>query len=104
MIEIEKWIKKNESFGLKLPDGWFGRPYDNQHKITWMQERPNKLIIELDEQLFLIFTKPTVVEPSGKDLTISGFKQLSFDRQGYGDMKAHCNLFRSGVVTFVSLP
>ncbi|MBW8183204.1 hypothetical protein [Shewanella nanhaiensis] len=102
MKEIEHWNKSNEAFGLQLPDGWFGRPGDNQHRLTYSLERENKLILELDNQLYLIFTKPLMIEKSGNDLVISNFKQLIFDYQGFGDMRSHNKPYGSGVVTLVS--
>lgn len=102
MNEFESWNKKNGVFGLQLPDGWFGRPFDNQHRTTLTVDRDNKLILELDNQLYLVFTKPLKVEVSGNDLIISSFKQLIFDYQGYGDMKAHTKVYNSGVVTLAS--
>ncbi|WP_287797554.1 hypothetical protein [Idiomarina sp.] len=102
MSEFELWNKKNNVFGLQLPDGWFGRPGDNQHRTTYTLERDNKLILELDNQLYLIFTKPLKFETSNNDLVISGFKQLVFDYQGYGDLNVHSKVFKTGAVTLVS--
>jgi hypothetical protein len=102
MNKFESWNKKNEVFGLQLPDGWFGRPGDNQHRTTLILDRDNKLILELDNQLYLVFTKPLKIELSNNDLAISSFKQLVFDYQGYGDMKAHSKVYQSGEVTLVS--
>jgi len=102
MNEFELWNKENKIFGLQLPDGWFGRPCDNQHRVTCTLERDNKLILELDNQLYLIFTKPLQFEKSSNYLVISGFKQLVFDYQGYGDLNAHSKVFRTGAVTLVA--
>lgn len=102
MNEFECWNKKNKVFGVQLPDGWFGRPGDNQHRATCTLVRENKFILELDNQLYLIFTKPLQTMKSGNDLVLSGFKQLIFDYQGYGDMNAHCKVYKTGAVTLVS--
>ncbi len=101
--KLEHWLSANNQFGLKLQTGWFGRPYDNHHSVTNIHERPNKFIIEIDEQLFLIFTKPLEIELSGDDLVFTKYQQLTFDYQGYGDMDSHCNLYgQPGETTFVS--
>ena len=101
-IDIFKsWIDKNEGFGLILPDGWFGRPMDNIHKITWWAERDNKFIIELDNQLYLNLTKPVIFRIDTTSLIMSSFLQFVFDRQGYGDMTPHCKVYNSGEITFV---
>lgn len=86
-----------------LQTGWFGKPFDNQHSVTNIHERPNKLIIEIDEQLYLIFTKPLNIEISNDDLVFRNYSQLTFDYQGYGDMESHCSLFgQPGETFFVS--
>ena len=101
---IQSFLSKEKFFGLILPDSWFGKPYDNGHEVTWLEERENKLIIELDNQLYLIFTKPVVYEIVGKELIFSQFKQLVFDWQGYGDMTPHNNIYSKGTVKFSPKP
>ena len=76
---IEEYISSNQSFHLKLPDGWFGRPYDTQHKLTHLIHRPNKTIIEIDEQLYMIFTGNIKAVDHGDKIVISDFIQLVFD-------------------------
>jgi len=98
---FNSWLEKNERFGLILPDGWFGRPMDNIHKITWWIERDNKFIIELDNQLYISLTKPMKFRVDKTSLIISDFLQSVIDRQGYGDMKPHCKVYNSGDITFV---
>jgi len=101
-IEIfENWRRSYEVFGLVLPDGWFGRPMDNAHKITWFFERENKFIIELDNQLYLILTKPFKFSLDETDLNIVNFGQFVFDKQGYGDMIPYAKIYTSGKITFV---
>ena len=99
---IGDWFKKNDCFGLILPNGWFGRPGDNCHQLTWTVEKENKLIIELDNQLYLIFTKPISYSIEGNKFIFSNFRQCVFDWQGYGDMTSHCSVYNSGEVKFAS--
>ena len=99
--EIIKFCGSMDCFGLILPSGWFGRPYDNFHQLTWIEERKSKLIVEIDNQLYLIFTKPIQLEVINNNLVITGFEQLVFDYQGYGNMKPHCELFNYGEVEFI---
>ncbi len=100
MHYIKDWLEQNNGFGLILPDGYFGRPRDNYHQMTWIAERENKLIIELDNQLYLTFTKPVSHSTQGSDLILSSFSQLVFDRQGYGDLTPHCVIYKNGEVKF----
>lgn len=103
-IKIVNWIKAYPRFGLELPNGWFGRPYDNIHKITWHSERDSKLIIEVDNQLYLIFTKPLNYQSKESILILKDWTQFVFDRQGYGDMRAKCDVFKSGIVKLIGYP
>lgn len=111
MIEKEKiikiikdWFQNNSGGGLVTPDGWFGRPYDNIHMLTYLEVRPNKVILELDEQLYLIFTNLKSVYTKDNDLCFEEFSQCVFDWQGYGDLKPNASLFRSGTIKIVALP
>ena len=101
---LENWKLKNPTFGLVLPSGWFGRPFDNHHEITWIENRKFKLLIEIDEQLLLIVTKTIEFEIylDNKDLVIKNFLRLNFDRLGYGDLSSHLENFVTGELRFVA--
>jgi hypothetical protein len=101
--KLKQWLSTNGHFGLMLQTGWFGRPHDNFHSVTNILERPNKFIVEIDEQLYLIFTKPLEIEQSGDDLVFGKYRQLTFDYQSFDDMNVHCSLYgQPGETTFVS--
>ena len=104
ITEIEEWNRKFPRFGIELPNGWFGRPYDNIHFLTYIIERDNKIIIEVDEQLYLLFTKPVTVNLNESTLILSDWQQFTFDRQGYGDMTANCDVYKSGTVKLIRYP
>ena len=101
---IENWNSKFPRFGIELPNGWFGRPYDNIHFLTYYLERDNKIIIEVDKQLYLIFTKPITIDINESTLILSKWQQFTFDRQGYGDMISNCDVYKSGVVKLIGYP
>jgi hypothetical protein len=74
---------------LRLPNRWFGGRYgENQHEVTFLAERPRKLLIELDERQLLTFTGiPTVEDRLGdgrRELVLRDFLQLTFDWEEYG--------------------
>lgn len=101
---INNWKSSNPTFGLILQAGWFGRPFDNLHSITWVEDRKYKLLIEVDEQLLFIITKSKQFEIilDKNDLVIKNFFRLTFDRLGYGDLTAHTDIFDKGELKFVS--
>jgi len=57
-------------------------------------------ILELDGQVYLIFTEAKTVERRGGRLIVEDFDQVVLDRQGYGDMTAHVSVYDRGCVTF----
>lgn len=60
--------------------------------------------MEVDKQLYLIFTKPVSVSLNESTLVLSEWQQFTFDRQGYGDMKANCDVYKSGAVQLIGYP
>lgn len=52
---IKFFFLRHRSCGLKLPNGWFGRPYDNRLSLVEVEIHDDALIIELDHPLHLIF-------------------------------------------------
>lgn len=100
--QVTAWFDTVGTAGLQLPNGWFGRPYDNRHELTWSQARPHKLLLELDAQLLLVLADPGEPTTEGRDLIVP-FGQLVFDWQGYGDLQNHADLFRRSSLTFVDL-
>ncbi|MFJ1936841.1 hypothetical protein ACIOGZ_29805 [Kitasatospora sp. NPDC088160] len=100
---ITAWFANVEYAGLILPSGWFGRPFDNQHQLTWAHVRHGKLLLELDERLLLVLTAPGAPSIDGQNLIVT-FAQLVFDWQGYGDLQPHAEAFRTGELQFVGHP
>ena len=102
--EITKWFQRTGGGGLILPDGWFGRPYDNIHQLTFIEIRSCKIIIELDEQLHLLLTEPKSITCTNGEIILGGFRQCVFDWQEYGSNVSHCSSFTSGELKFVAPP
>lgn len=110
---IERFFNREPPVGLHLPSGWFGgRPMDGYHELTLVLQRPGRLIVELDGRILLVFTgdqtsmreEPTNLlgTAEANSLSISDFKQCIVDIHGYGADNADYEVFRSGVVSFVS--
>lgn len=88
--------------GLKLPDGWFGRPFDNQHQLSDVTVRDDGLEILLDDRLRLVLHGPVQVQQSGKNLVLAGFDHAEWERQEYGSSgRVHRREYSSGTVEFV---
>jgi hypothetical protein len=89
--EVEKVVKRffkvNLGATLELPDGWFGRPFDNHHELAsagW--EGPLlRIVLDRDEPLTLLIREPQHADVDNGVLTIRGFAEASAELPYYGD-------------------
>jgi hypothetical protein len=75
---VRTWFESVGAASLELPNGWFGRPYDSSHELTWSTARDEKIFIELDDQIHLILTDPSLTRSKRLDLEIQ-VSALIFD-------------------------
>lgn len=102
---IQNWFKGNCGGSLLLPDGWYGRPYDNQHRLTFIQESGNTLTMVLDDKLTFYFEGISLINAQKNELIIGPFEKLRFDWQSYGDDGAHgTREYHSGEVKVIIAP
>jgi hypothetical protein len=81
---------------MLTPDGELGgRPRENLYRLTFAEARPNKLLLELDDQLLLVVTTPEIVAATDEAVRLS-FSQLTFDWQEYGNMRPHASTWTAG--------
>ena len=99
---ISGWFAQVKLASLEMPRGWFGRPYDNLHQLTWSVARDHKVLLELDRQLLLVITDPAGVEATDTELRIERCAQVTLDWQEYGNLKPHVDDHGSGSVRFVA--
>lgn len=83
LTAVSSWFATALTASMELPDGWFGRPYDNMHRLTWAVQRDNKLFLELDHQLHLVLSDAELGEVNGEDLELR-CSQVVFDWREYG--------------------
>jgi hypothetical protein len=102
---VQEWFKKEWGGSLLLPDGWFGRPYDNQHSLTSVEESGDDLSLILDRKLFLRFRGLKFVHERGHELVFGPFEELCFEWESYGaDAKRQAKEYRTGEAKIVSAP
>lgn len=97
-----KWFRGIGGSSLKLPSGWFGRPYDNRHNLTASFAVAQRLILVLDNQMVLTLAHPTAASAVEKQLVISGFNHGSLDWDEFGEPRPHLDGFGGGQVEFIS--
>ena len=80
------------------------RRYDNLHclhRLAFIEVRPHKLLVELDHQLWLIFTDVSNVYADNSELILADFAQGVIDWQAYGSLSPHVKVYKSGVIKLV---
>jgi hypothetical protein len=99
---ISNWFGEARFGGLILPDGWFGRPHDNLHSLTFVMARPAKVLLELDDQQLLVFTDLAIARVENSEIILEQFAQCVFDWQDYGSViDSHVSVYKEGQVRFV---
>lgn len=53
---VSTWLKKckESCFGIKLPNGWLGRPFDNHHQLDDYEVNDKMVRLEFDDGRELI--------------------------------------------------
>lgn len=102
---IQDWFDKEFGGSLILPDGWYGRPYDNQHLLTFLNEKDNILFLVLDDKLKLQFRGLKSVRVYKHELIFGPFDNLQFEWESYGSDGQHgTKKYQKGEVKIVSTP
>ena len=70
--QVRRWFRRGHLPSLELPDGWFGRPYDNCHALSHLEVIGDRLLIGLDGQQLLVLTRPEVTNVTDSDSQSSG--------------------------------
>ena len=102
---IQKWFTDKWGGSLVLPDGWYGRPYDNQHALTSIDESGEALTVVLDQKLTLHFEGLKSVEVRERELVFGPFDKLRFEWKAYGTGGEHgVKEYETGEVKIVLAP
>ncbi|MCD1125190.1 hypothetical protein LPW36_03970 [Jinshanibacter sp. LJY008] len=75
---IEKWINGKCSFYFFLPDGPYGRPFDNQYSIEEINIENDGLEIIFSDEIILQFKGQLSVINEGDNLLIHNFTECLF--------------------------
>ena len=98
---VTRWFTLHRG-SLELPDGWFGRPYDNRHEMTSVHEGEGMLSLVLDNtkvKLFFVGLEAVYVE--GNDLVFGPFQRLDVRCQQYENEGVLCErTYERGIVRF----
>ena len=82
-----------------------GRPYDNQHALTSVEESGTTLIIVLDRKLMLRFDGLKSIKAHKRELVLGPFEKLRFDWERLGtDGKRGTKEYEAGEVKILTGP
>lgn len=102
---IQQWFKDEWGGSIMLPDGWYGRPYDNHHRLTSIDESGDALTLVLDKKLTLQFKGLKSVEKRDRELVFGPFNSLIFEWESFGkDGERGAKEYRTGEVKVISHP
>jgi len=103
MIDVvRQWFGKAEqALGPILPDGWFGRPYDNLYMLEDVQVVGDVLTVHLSEDTLLVFERLERVSLDNSELVFDGFRTGSIRWKEYGGVQYREQVYKSGQVRLV---
>lgn len=77
--KIKAWASERSSFYFFLPDGSYGRPFDNQYTIQQIESNDSELEIKFNEGFILQFIGVPDVIQEECNLLISGYYSFRFE-------------------------
>ena len=99
---IQTWFDRELGGSLMLPDGWFGRSYDNIYHLKYITCDNDVITVALDNDISLNFDRLGSVKDNKNELIFDSFKKCSFLwRKDSGSIKKE---FFSGQVKIISSP
>ena len=103
MIDVvRRWFfKVEQATGPILPDGWFGRPYDNIYLLSNVQLVGDVLTVYLSEDTSLVFIRLERVYIDKSELVFDGFRGCSFRWKEYGGVQNQERNYDTGQVRLV---
>jgi hypothetical protein len=90
----------HRSASLELPSGWFGRPFDNQHRLTKIEAEADDLVIRLDGDLELVLHAPSGVAVASDRVRIGPFDGGTWKWHECGSRQLHSDVVPPGNATF----
>lgn len=102
---IRRWFDQHHGGGLVLPDGWFGRPYDNHHRLTDLQECDDDIVIVLDDNVTITIKDVKRATSSDLELDIGSSERIRVEWTTYDDPpQRRSTEYSAGSVKIVKFP
>ena len=95
---VSAFFAEHEVASLRLPTGWFGRPYDNWHELTGATAEDENVLVRLDDKQVLTLRADTV-SPLGRVLRVA-ILGGRWHWTEYGGDRKHTEVLGPGDVEF----
>ncbi|HEX8082572.1 MAG TPA: hypothetical protein VF557_20355 [Jatrophihabitans sp.] len=95
---VNAFFAEHEVASLRLPSGWFGRPFDNWHQLTDAATDGAGVLIRLDDRQVLTLDADSV-SSEGRVLRVS-IRGGRWHWTEYGGDQEHNEVLGPGVVEF----
>jgi hypothetical protein len=99
---------KASGFGIVLPSGWLGRPFDNQHEIDEYHLSNDEIFFRCDDRREFLIKSPKSIffskSSTGRtNITFCGFDEVKYTWYPEPDEKKNpkITIFKSGELTLV---
>jgi hypothetical protein len=98
--KITNWFIKVKAASLILPDGWFGAPMDNNHRLNDVTVRDESLVILFDQHQNITMSTPLSVTSSQSSLILASPRVIAWKWVEYGSTKTHEQNYDGGTIEF----
>lgn len=97
---VTSWFDEVGSASLKLPSGWFGRPYDNLYSLKRVTVTGSNIELSFSEGNLLSICGLEFVSAEPKRLSMGGEGRITWLRP-HGEPAPLSEEFENGVVEFL---
>ena len=99
---VRRWFRKaGQAMGPVLPDGWFGRPYDNLYELKNIAVDGDVFTIHLSQDTSLEFHRLGRVHIDDSQLVLEDFSLFSLRWREYGGVSDLEKRYDTGQVRLV---
>jgi hypothetical protein len=93
------FFAEHRGASLRLPSGWFGRPYDNLHQLTEGRTQGEAVLVRLDHKQVLTLDAERASSDEGV-LRVGPIRGGNWCWTEYGTDREHREALSSGTVEF----
>jgi len=102
---VVKILESMDEIGLILPDGWFGRPYDNFLFIDKVIYQKDCFFLILDRKRIKVeILLPDEIIITKNEITINRFKYCKFEWTEYVSGRKNVDLYYNGSLVIIARP